>query len=109
MYKLLMAAMLTAMGMNPVAAATWQDLQIMCEGASDRCDLYMMGVMEGLVLANAAAGSSEPLERYCIPAPGISYETFKAAVDKLLRDQPKARTFSAGAIGHIALAREFGC
>jgi hypothetical protein len=93
----------------PAPAATWQELQLVCQNDASICDAYMMGVMEGLLLANAAATSTEPLEEYCIPSPGLSYQTFKAAVDELLRDQPRARTMQAGAIGHLALAREFGC
>jgi hypothetical protein len=91
---------------SPALAVAWQDVQSVCKQNQEACDLYLLGLLDALVLAN---GANVPLEKYCIPKESISNETFVAVFKKLLEDYPEAATRQTAALAHVALARAFPC
>ena len=107
MKSFLAAAIFVWSAGNACASAnnhTWQDLREVCANTPHQCDMYLMGVLDALVLANAGK-----LDPYCLPDEGISDETGVAVFNKLLSDHPEAATKNAAAMVYIALARAFPC
>jgi hypothetical protein len=91
---------------SPSFAVTWEDLGPLCQSNPEACAMYVTGILDALLLSNAA---NDPLEKYCLPAGGISNEDGIKIFRKLLSDHPETATKQTAAMVHLALAQAFPC
>jgi hypothetical protein len=90
----------------PSYAVTWEDLAPLCQRNQEACALYVTGIIDALLLSNAAGDGRE---KYCPPEGGISNEAGIALFRKWLSDHPETAAKQTAAMVHLALTQAYPC
>lgn len=106
----LAGAIAVALPATRSAALTGNELYQSCSagkaGGNQRCDDYIHGFIDGMIMGYTANGTSRG---YCPPVTGVPVAKGRAIIETWLREHPERLKGEAGILSGLALAEAFPC